>query len=76
MAIQLDLRLENAAKKVEKDKKNPIQNEDEEETYIYDVKKPLESINQDGNGVFDIKKQTGINTSESVFDKGSVFKTS
>lgn len=47
-----------------------------EEAYMYDVRKPMLSLNDGENDVFDIKKQTGINSAKSVFDKGSIFRTS
>ena len=76
MALNLDDRLCKMVKKTEKDKKNPVANEEEEEeTYLYDERKPMEFINEGKNGVFDIKKQTGINTAGSVFDRESTFKT-
>lgn len=49
--------------------------DEEEETYLYDVKRPQAFINESEGGVFNIKKQTGINTAQSVFDKGACFKT-
>lgn len=73
MALNLDDRLDKMIKKAEKVKNNPVI--EDEETYLYDEKKPSEFINESQNGVFDIKNQSGINTSKSVFDKSSVFKT-
>ena len=66
--------------KQKKDKPNPgtrkpVNDDEEEETLMYDVKKPMAFINEGKNGVFDISKQTGLNTDKSVFDKGSVFRT-
>ena len=55
-------------------KPRPLDDE-EEETYMYDVRKPMAFINEGDHGVFDITKQTGINTAKSVFDKGSTFNT-
>ena len=54
----------------------PPLDDEEEETYMYDVRKPMEFINEGANGVFDIKKQTGLNTAKSVFDKNTTFRTS
>ena len=50
--------------------------DEEEETYMYAVRKPAAYLNDDDNNVFDISKQTGINSEKSVFDKGSIFRTS
>ncbi|MCR4997057.1 MAG: hypothetical protein K6A61_07130 [Butyrivibrio sp.] len=55
-------------------KRKPYDDE-EEETYTYDVRKPMASLNEEKNSTFDIRKQTGINVAKSVFDKGSIFKT-
>ncbi len=72
----LDDRLVKRNLSIEERRKNPVVNEDEDvETYIYDIKKPMEFINEGEHGVFDITKQTGINTAKSVFDKYSVFNT-
>ena len=72
----LDDKLSKKNKDDEKRKISPPVNEDDgEETYIYDIRKPMAFINEGENGVFDITKQTGINTAKSVFDKGSIFKT-
>ncbi len=49
--------------------------DEEEETYLYDVRRPQAFINE-SKGVFDISRQTGINTAESVFDRGASFRTS
>ena len=63
----------------DEEKKNirkPFPNDDEEEeTYMYDVRKPMEFINEGEHGVFDIHRQTGINSAKSVFDKSTTFKT-
>ncbi len=76
MGDTLDEKLFKKLEKEEQRRKNPPVNEDEDvETYMYDLKKPMEFINEGENGVFDIHKQTGINTARSVFDKGAVFKT-
>lgn len=72
----LDNKLSKKNKDDEKRRISPPVNEDDgEETYIYDIRKPMAFINEGEHGVFDITKQTGINTAKSVFDKGSVFKT-
>ena len=77
MQNYLDDKLIKKNKEEEKRKNTPVVNEDEDvETYMYDIRKPMEFINEGENGVFDIRKQTGINTAKSVFDKGSIFKTS
>lgn len=56
--------------------KNPSSyDDDEEETYMYDVRRPAPYLNEGNTGVFDIKMQTGLNTAPSVFDKGSIFRT-
>lgn len=76
MSESLDVKLAKRLEQEEKRKKTPSVNDDEEEeTYMYDVRKPMEFINEGKNGVFDITKQTGINTAQSVFDQKSVFKT-
>lgn len=61
----------------DKDIKNKIRpnDDEEEETYLYDTKKMMGFINESKNGVFDIKYQSGINSAQSIFDKGSIFKT-
>lgn len=71
----LDNKLSKKNKDDEKRRISPPVNDEEEETYIYDIRKPMAFINEGKNGVFDITKQTGINTAKSVFDKGSVFNT-
>ncbi|MCR5510035.1 MAG: hypothetical protein K6F54_03695 [Lachnospiraceae bacterium] len=73
----LDDILSKDNKKKEIVKKNNIIWEDDEdvETYMYDVRKPMAFLNEGNNGVFEVSKQTGINTDKSVFDKGIVFKT-
>ena len=76
MEKYLDDKLIKKNKEDEKRKNTPVVNEDEDvETYMYDIRKPMEFINEGENGVFDIRKQTGINTAKSVFDKGSIFRT-
>ena len=71
----LDNKLSKKNKDDEKRRISPPVNDEEEETYIYDIRKPMAFINEGEHGVFDITKQTGINTAKSVFDKGSVFNT-
>lgn len=51
----------------------PQNDDEEEETYMYDVRRPMAFINEGANGIFDIKKQTGLNTAGSVFDKNTIF---
>ncbi len=76
MGDLLDNRLYNKFKKEEEKKTAPKYNDDEdEETYLYDVRKPMAFINEGANGVFDITRQTGLNSAKNVFDKGAVFKT-
>lgn len=76
MEKYLDDKLIKKNKEDEKRKNTPVVSEDEDvETYMYDIRKPMEFINEGENGVFDIRKQTGINTAKSVFDKGSIFRT-
>ena len=50
--------------------------DEDEETYMYAHRKRAAYLNDDENSVFDVRKQTGINTEKSVFDKGSIFRTS
>ncbi len=54
-----------------------INEEDDEdvETYMYDVRKPMEFLNESSHGVFDISRQTGINSAASVFDRKATFRT-
>ena len=66
---------EKERKKKIKPEEKDIDDEEGEETYMYDVRKPMAFINEGENGVFDITKQTGLNTAKSVFDKGAIFKT-
>lgn len=73
--MQLDDKL---TKDVIDDRNNRVRRvnyEDENvETYMYDVRKPMEFINEGAGGVFDIRQQTGINSQKSVFDR-NCFKT-
>lgn len=71
----LDNKLSKKNKDDEKRKISPPANDEDEETYMYDVRKPMAFINEGKYGVFDITKQTGINTAKSVFDKGSIFNS-
>ncbi len=72
----LDNKLIEKLQKQEEKRKKPVPLDDEEEeTYMYDVRKPMAFINEGENGVFDITKQTGLNSAKNVFDKGAVFKT-
>ena len=71
----LDNKLSQKNKDDEKRKISPPGDDEDEETYMYDIRKPMAFINEGEHGVFDITKQTGLNTAKSVFDKGSVFKT-
>ncbi|MBO6197338.1 MAG: hypothetical protein J6O03_07635 [Butyrivibrio sp.] len=71
----LDNKLSKKNKDDEKRKISPPGDDEDEETYMYDIRKPMAFINEGEHGVFDITKQTGLNTAKSVFDKGSVFKT-
>ncbi len=71
----LDNKLSKKNKDDEKRKISPPQDDEDEETYMYDVRKPMAFINEGKYGVFDITKQTGINTAKSVFDKGSIFNS-
>ena len=75
--MRLDDRLaKDNQKKKDIKRQNIIWEDDEDvETYMYDVRKPMAFINENKDGVFDAKKQTGINTAKSVFDRGIVFKT-
>ena len=52
-----------------------VTDDEEEETFMYDIRKPMAFINEGDNGVFDINRQTGINTAKSVFEKGTLFVT-
>ena len=71
----LDNKLSKKNKDDEKRKISPPGDDEDEETYMYDIRKPMAFINEGEHGVFDITKQTGLNTAKSVFDNGSVFKT-
>jgi len=62
-------------KKTNKTKNPSSYDDEEEETYMYDVRRPAPFLNEGKNGVFDITMQTGINTAKSVFDQGSIFRT-
>ena len=68
----LDVKLREKNEKENRKRFRPDDDE-EEETYLYDVRKPAEFINESAGGVFDIKHQTGINTQKNVFDKSSIF---
>lgn len=68
--MNLDERISKANRNNERIKRLPPEDE-EEETYIYDIRKATDSINANKNGVFDIKNQSGINTHKSVFDRGA-----
>ncbi len=76
MRNPMDDELAKKNKKKEDMKSSPRYDDEEEETYLYDIRKPMEFINEGKNGVFDITKQTGLNTAKSVFDKSSTFNTS
>lgn len=71
--MNLDERISKANRDKERIKKLPNEDE-EEETYIYDTRKKQGFINENKNGVFDIKNQSGINSQKSIFDRG-VFDT-
>jgi hypothetical protein len=66
---------ENIKKEKEIRERNLVNDDEEEETFMYDIRKPMAFINEGDNGVFDINRQTGINTAKSVFEKGTLFVT-
>ena len=66
---------ENIKKEKEIRAQNLINEDDEEETFMYDIRKPMAFINEGDNGEFDLNRQTGINTAKSVFDRGALFIT-
>ncbi len=69
----LDKKLSKEVNKKEQSGKARFFDEEDEETYTYDVKKPMKFINEGLGDVFDVRKMSGINTEQSVFDKGAVF---
>ena len=73
--MQLDEQLRKKTKLPENRERFIVpDDEEEEETYLYDDRKRTESLNAEKSGVFD-SAFGGINSEKNVFDRTCVFRT-